>query len=59
MDTQAIDIVTFDFKGARVLWVIRGPGTNYSNISHESKTERSSEAVILAMDASDWMILLK
>ena len=38
---------------------IMGPGTNYSNISHESKTERSSEADIWAMDASDWMILLK
>ena len=23
-----------------------GPGTNYINISHESKTEKSSEAVI-------------
>ena len=32
------------------LW---GPGTNYSNISHESKTERSSEAVIW-----QWMLLI-
>ena len=31
----------------------RGPGTNYSNISHESKTERSSEAVIW-----QWMLLI-
>ena len=22
MDTQAIDVVTFDFKGTRVLWVV-------------------------------------
>ena len=43
----------------RIANVIWGPGTNYSNIYHESKTERSSEAVIWAMDASDWMILLK
>ena len=32
---------------------IREPGTNYSNISHESKTERSSEAVIW-----QWMLLI-
>ena len=24
MDTQAIDVVTFDFKGTCVLWVISG-----------------------------------
>ena len=40
----------------KTLW---GPGTNYINISYESKTERSSEAVFLALGASDWMILLK
>ena len=24
MDTQAIDVVTFDFRGTRVLWVVSG-----------------------------------
>ena len=24
MDTQAIAVVTFDFKGTRVLWVVSG-----------------------------------
>ena len=24
MDTQAIDAVSFDFKGTRVLWVVSG-----------------------------------
>ena len=24
MDTQAIDVVTIDFKGTRVLWVVSG-----------------------------------
>ena len=24
MDTQVIDVVTFDFKGTRVLWVVSG-----------------------------------
>ena len=24
MDTLAIDVVTFDFKGTRVLWVVSG-----------------------------------
>ena len=38
---------------------IRGPGTNYINISHESKAERSSEDIIWQMDASDWMMRLK
>ena len=36
----------------------RGPGTNYINASHESKAERSFEAVILAMAVSDWMMVL-
>ena len=34
--------------------VIRGPGTNYINISQESKNECH-----LAMEVSDWMIMLK
>ena len=34
-------------------YIIRGQGTNYINISHESKTERSSEAVIW-----QWMLLI-
>ena len=31
MDTQAIDVVTFDFKGTRVLWVVSG-STGYQMI---------------------------
>ena len=38
---------------------IWGPGTNYINISQESKAERNSEAIIWQMDASDWMMRLK
>ena len=33
--------------------ILRGPGTNYVNISHESKSERNSEAVIW-----QWMYLI-
>ena len=28
MDTQAIDVVTFDFKGTHVLWVVSGSTGN-------------------------------
>ena len=38
---------------------LRGPGTNYINISQESKAERNSMAIIWQMDASDWMMRLK
>ena len=53
-DVQKLTLTPFCFEKSSVRKgifnvlsdVFRGPGTNCINISHESKTERSSEAII-------------